>query len=77
MIEKFSCYDYQIMSHDVPGWGGDVDKWVKRYFYLIYDPHYIPSALTVIIEADEYFDSEVHARMAAIGHITLLEIGGL
>lgn len=77
MMEKFSFYEFEIKSHDVPGSndGEDTNKWVKGYFYVIYNPDYVPSEHTVIREADEYFDSENQARLAAIGHISLLENG--
>ena len=68
-MEQFSGYTFEINSHEVPGWGDDVDKWVKGYFYLIYDKS------GLVVESNEYFDSVIRARMAAIGHITLLEKG--
>lgn len=74
-MEKFSLYEFDIRSHDVPGHGDNVDKWVKGYFYVIYDPNYKASDSTIIREAQEYFEHESKARLAAIGHITLLENG--
>jgi|KBSSwiStaDraftv2_1062776.scaffolds.fasta_scaffold100696_5 hypothetical protein len=74
-MEKFSCYEFEVRCHDVPGWGENIDKWVKGYFYVIFDPDYKPCEQTIIRESDEYFDHEGSARLAAIGHITLLENG--
>lgn len=74
-MEKFSCYEFEIRCHDVPGHGENIDKWVKGYFYVIFDPDYVPSEATIIRESNEYFDYEGNARLAAIGHITLLENG--
>jgi len=73
MMEKYSCYEFEIRCHDVPGWGEFVNQWVKGYFYIIFDP---ACKDRMIVEANEYFDSEQQARLAAIGHITLLENGG-
>ncbi len=76
-MEKFGCYEFEIVSHLVPGSNDveDVDNWIQGYFYIIYDPEYLPATNTVLREGDEYFDSESRARIAAIGHITLLENG--
>lgn len=74
-MEKFSCYEFEIRSHEVPGWDENVDKWVKGYFYVIFDPYYKPCEQTIVREADEYFENEQQARLAAIGHISLLENG--
>lgn len=71
-MDRFGIYPYEIISHEVPGYGDDVDKWVKGYFYLIYHP----IENRVMVEGDEYFETEYRARMACIGHITLIEQGG-
>lgn len=74
-IEKFSYYDFEIRSHNVPGFGENNNKYIPGYYYVIYDSYYKPCEFTIIREADEYFDSEEEARLAAIGHISLLEDG--
>ena len=74
-IEKYSCYEFEIKSHMVPGFEANSDTFVKGYYYVIYDPDYIANNSAIIRECDEYFDTEQEARLAAIGHITLLENG--
>lgn len=63
MIEKYSCYEYEVLP--------DNDVWV----YVIYEPDYKPTKQTVIRESDEWFETKQEARFAAIGHINLLENG--
>lgn len=76
MIEKYSCYDFSIKSHDVPGCiNGSGCDWVKGYYYVIYEPHYKPCDSTIFCEGDEYLDTEQEARFAAIDRIVLLENG--
>ena len=72
MIEKYSYYEFEIKSHDVPGLD---NNWVKGFFYVIYAPAYVVCEESIIRESEEYFDSEQEARFAAIGHIDLLENG--
>jgi hypothetical protein len=74
-IEKYSCYEYEVRCHDVPGWGENENKWVKGWYYVIFDTYYKPCDATIIRESDEYFDAEQEARFAVIGHIDLLENG--
>jgi len=63
MIEKYSYYEFEVF-HDVDC----PDHWL----YRIYDSFYKDE---VIRESDEWFDTEIQARFAAIGHIGLLENG--
>lgn len=74
-IERHDGYEFVILSHDVPGHGEDSNKWVKGYYYIIYDPEYYPSPQTEISESMEYFETEQEARYAAIGHISLIQKG--
>lgn len=70
-MERFNNYQFEVKSHDVPGHGEFENKWVKGYYYAIYENN----KNTVIRESNEYFDSQIQCRYAAIGHITLLEKG--
>lgn len=63
MIEKYSCYEYEIRKSK-QGWD-----------YVIYDPDHKPSKNTIIRESETYFDTAQQARFAAIGHISSLENG--
>lgn len=74
-MEKFSCYEFEVRCHDIPGWDKNENKWVKGYYYVIFDNYYKPCDPTIIRESDQYFDTEQEARFAAIGHISLLENG--
>lgn len=74
-MERHEGYEFEIRNHDVPGYGDNVGKWVKGYFYVIYDPDYKPCEKTIISESLEYFDTEQEARFAAIGHIEMLLSG--
>lgn len=63
-MEKFSCYQYQLLYDEVAyGW-----------YYEIYSDDFYSQRL--VVESDEFFESEGTARYAAIGHIHLLENGG-
>ena len=66
MIEKYSCYEFEIFS----GYVGD--EWL--YYYEIYGSGCTPYD-DGIIESNDYFETEQEARFAAIGHINLLENG--
>lgn len=72
--EKYSCYEFEIFAHDVPGSLENENKWVKGYFFKIYTEGYLPYD-DGIIESDEYFDTEQQARFAAVGRIDQLENG--
>ncbi len=74
-IERYNGFEFRILSHDVPGHGEDSNKWVKGYYYQIYDPEFFPEPQHVIGESIEYFETEQEARYAVIGHITLFENG--
>ena len=74
-MEKFSYYEFDILTCLVPGFAENENKWVMNYIYVIYDPDYKPCEQTIIRESNEYFESEQEARLAAIGHISLLENG--
>jgi hypothetical protein len=63
MIEKYSCYEYEIIKDD------------KGWYYIIYDPDYNPCEVSIIRQGEEWLDSEQQAHFAAIGHISLLENG--
>ena len=63
MIRKFSCYEYEVREEK------------EGFVYVIFDPDYKPTDKTIIREADEWFESEGKANLAAIGHISLLENG--
>lgn len=66
MIQKFSLYEYEVMPYE--------SEEVKDGFvYIIYHPDY--KGKVVLRESDEWYDSEGRARLAAIGHISLLENG--
>ena len=65
-MEKFSLYNYEVMQTIV---GQAYDGWV----YVIYHPDY--KGKVILRESDEWYDSENRARLAAIGHISLLENG--
>jgi len=58
-MESFSLYDFEIHKED--------EGWV----YDIYSREY----KNILVESDEWFDTEQEARYAAIGHISLLENG--
>ena len=60
MIEKYSCYEFEII-HDFN------ETWI----YKIYGAGCHPYD-DGVIDSDEYNDTEQEARFAAIGHITLL-----
>jgi hypothetical protein len=64
-LEKYNYYEFKIVN--IPG---DDYGWI----YQIYGDNYI-FGYSVIVESDEYFDTEQQARFAAIGHIDLLENG--
>jgi len=64
MIEKFSCYKFEVFSDDN-----------DKHWYKIYGEG-CPPYDDGVIESDDIFDSPERARYAAIGHITLLENGG-
>ena len=74
-LEKYNNFTFERRCHDVPGVGHNANTWVKGYFYVIYNPNDIPTDTTIIRESHEYFDSASEAKLAAIGHITLLEEG--
>ncbi len=63
MIETYSCYKFEVLPID--------NVWV----YVIFDPDYKPTLHTIIRESDEWFDTELLARNAAIDHIDALESG--
>lgn len=63
MIEKYSCYEFEVLPND--------GMWV----YVIFDPNYKPALQTIIRESDEWYDTEEEARSGAIGHIDALESG--
>jgi len=63
MIEKYSYYEFEVLP--------DEDVWV----YVIFDPDYKPTLLTIIRESDEWFETEEEARQAAIDHIDAMESG--
>lgn len=71
--ETYSHYDYEIWAYP------DDDYPSTKYFYykiLASDPqHKFWTGSNVLRESDEYFDSSGEARLAAIGHIDLLESG--
>ena len=67
MIEKYSCYEFEIFRTIV---GQLHDGWVYKIFGSGCHPY-----SDGVIESDEYYDSEQEARFAAIGHITQLENG--
>lgn len=43
------------------------NNWKKGYFYVIYKDN------NKILEGHEYFESELRARLAGLGHMSLLE----
>ena len=63
MIEKYSCYEFEIIPQEK-----------ELYSYKIFGSG-CPPYDDGVIESDDYFDSEVQARFAAIGHISILEEG--
>jgi len=63
MIEKHSLYEFELI------------KITEGWVYVIYDPEFSPSCKTIMRESEEWFDTESEARLAAIGHISLLENG--
>ena len=70
-IEKYGCYEFEVRKYD-----GIIYTVVSNgWDYVIYDPDYKPSDLTIIRESSEWFDNETRAKLAAIGHISLLENG--
>jgi hypothetical protein len=67
MLEKYSCYEFEIV-------GKNIDEVTAQYHYIIYlTPNYVGG--NEAIESNEWYESEGEARLAAIGHITLLENG--
>lgn len=68
MIEKYSCYEFEIMP-----WS---DSEIRQgWVYVIFDPYYKPCDHTIVRESQEWFETQQEARFAAIGHIDLLENG--
>jgi hypothetical protein len=63
MIEKYSCYQFEVLPNE--------DVWV----YVIFDPDYKPTLQTIIRESDEWYETESEAREGAIEHIDALESG--
>ena len=61
--EKFSYYEFEIYP--------DIDC-ADHWLYRIYESNCKDK---VIRESEESFDGELQARLAAIGHISLLENG--
>jgi len=61
-MDKFSL---KVKSHRVPGRNND---WVNGYYYEIYKNG------VQHVEGNEYFDTEFRAKLAGLGHITLLEM---
>ncbi len=67
-MRKEGCYQYQVLyrvslqPHNP--WKG----WVYEIYTLDLPPQ-------LVRECSEWFDSEVQARFAAVGHIALLENG--
>lgn len=57
-------YSLEVKSHKVPGHNND---WVHGWYYEIYKDG------IKFLEANEYFDTQFRAKLAALGHITLLE----
>lgn len=74
--EKYRDYQFEIFSHKIPGHLENNNKWVNGYFYRMIKSHSNKTQpFNVIIESNEYFETEQEARFAAIGHITSLENG--
>jgi len=71
MIEKHSCYEFAVFKYP-----DDEHPSAKHYYYKIFGEA-CPPYDDGIIESDEWFDAEQEARFAAIGHISLLENGGM
>lgn len=63
-MEKYSYYQFKVFQSSGSDWSG----WV-------YEIHSQDKTPELIRESEEWFDSEVRARLAAIGHISLLENG--
>jgi hypothetical protein len=66
MIEKYRDYAFEIYC---------APNRPTHWTYKIYTIHYKSRKQMTLIESDEKFDSEAEARMAAIGHIHLIEKG--
>ncbi len=69
MIEKYSCYEFEILSNFEP-----LPK-KEAWIYVIFDPYYKPSLQTIIRESEEWYETEAEARAGAIDHIDALESG--
>ena len=63
MIEKYSCYKFEI-----------IQDFNETWIYKIYGEG-CPPYDDGIIDSEEWYDTEQEARFAAIGHITKLENG--
>lgn len=59
-MEHYSNHDFEVYKEE------------KGWVYDIYSREYMDT----LIESAEYFDSEGEARLAAIGHISVIENGG-
>jgi hypothetical protein len=69
MMEKYSCYEFEINKAIVMH-----DAAIHGYVYEIHTAG-CPPYDDGIIGSDEWYDTEQEARFAAIGHIDLLENG--
>jgi len=67
MKEKCGYYEFEVYEY----WPSlHLDK-AQGYCYTIYKP----GSEDIVRESEEWFESEMRARLAAIGHISLLENG--
>lgn len=74
MIEKYSCYEFEIFKELVPVWShsGQTDKTVDGFTYKIYSEGCQPYD-DEIVNSNDHYETEQEARFAAIGHVDLLE----
>jgi hypothetical protein len=71
MIEKYSCYEFEIISGTFIGESSSE----KGFIYHIFSDGCLPYD-DGLIESDEWFDSEEDAKLSVINHIDFLENGG-
>lgn len=65
----FGQYEYRIFRACLAGKkDGEAEGWTYEIYNLDKKPE-------LIVKSNEWFDTKGHARLAAIGHISLLENG--
>jgi hypothetical protein len=62
-------YTFEVKRHQVPAL--NKNEWEDGFYYVLFKDD------KELVESNEYFGTEFRARMAALGHITLIENGKL